>query len=228
MEAVARAAAEGRRVRVSASGHSFTDIACTDDVMLRLDALDAGVDDATERGTAFRLLQARVRSLLRQRADALALAPRDDRGAVLPGLAEGAELFDGPSQGAQVGLLAAGPAGAFPPAEAIGRLPEGLRDRARLVFTAHSIPLAMQEGSSPWRNGYVVQLRRVAGLVADRVGRAEWDLVWQSRSGPPHVPWLEPDVCDHLRELAKEGVPAVVLVPIGFVTDHMEVPPAWR
>ena len=108
-------------------------------------------------------------------------------------------------------------------AEAIGRLPEELRDRARLVFTAHSIPLSMAAGASPWRNGYEVQLRRVAGLVADRVGRSEWDLVWQSRSGPPHVPWLEPDVCDHLRALAKEGVAAVVLVPIGFVTDHMEV-----
>lgn len=91
------------------------------------------------------------------------------------------------------------------------------------MFTAHSIPLSMAAGASPWRNGYEVQLRRVAGLVADRVGRTQWDLVWQSRSGPPHVPWLEPDVCDHLRALAKEGVAAVVLVPIGFVTDHMEV-----
>ncbi len=109
-------------------------------------------------------------------------------------------------------------------AEALGRLPEGVRDRARLVFTAHSIPVSMAAGASPWGGGYEVQLRRVAGLVADRLGRGDrWDLVWQSRSGPPHVPWLEPDVCDHLRLLGKEGVEAVVLVPIGFVSDHMEV-----
>jgi ferrochelatase len=108
--------------------------------------------------------------------------------------------------------------------EALERLPAELREDARLVFTAHSIPTSMAATAGPWGGGYEVQLRRAAGLVADRVGRGgEWDLVWQSRSGPPQVPWLEPDVCDHLRGLHKEGARAAVLVPIGFVSDHMEV-----
>lgn len=108
-------------------------------------------------------------------------------------------------------------------AEAIGRLPEGLRDRARLVFTAHSIPLSMAATAGPEGGLYEAQLRTACELVAGELGREAFDLVWQSRSGPPHVPWLEPDVCDHLAELAKEGVESVVLVPIGFLSDHMEV-----
>ncbi|WP_406675449.1 ferrochelatase [Nonomuraea sp. N2-4H] len=68
---------------------------------------------------------------------------------------------------------------------------------------------------------YEAQLRRSAELVNQALGRTEpWDLVWQSRSGPPQVPWLEPDVCDYLR---KTDARSVVLVPIGFVSDHMEV-----
>ena len=79
------------------------------------------------------------------------------------------------------------------------------------------------------RGAYVAQHLDVARLVADRVAagdrhrRTPGDLVYQSRSGPPHMPWLEPDVNDHLEELAATGAPAVVLVPIGFVSDHMEV-----
>lgn len=88
---------------------------------------------------------------------------------------------------------------------------------ARLVFTAHSIPMAMV----PWCD-YTEQLAEMAALVADRLG-APWDLVYQSRSGPPRVPWLEPDVNDHLETLAGEGVTDVTLVPIGFISDHMEV-----
>lgn len=176
------------------------------------DTLRRMADDGVRRAAAFITSAYSSYSSCRQYLDDIARARAEVPGA--PEVVRLRHYFDHPA------FIAAF---ADHTAEAIGRLPEGLRDRARLVFTAHSIPLAMQEGSSPWRNGYVVQLRRVAGLVADRVGRAEWDLVWQSRSGPPHVPWLEPDVCDHLRELAKEGVPAVVLVPIGFVTDHMEV-----
>jgi protoporphyrin/coproporphyrin ferrochelatase len=102
--------------------------------------------------------------------------------------------------------------------EALGALPESLRGQARLVFTAHSIPLAMAAGCD-----YVAQLREIGGVVAGRFGRQEFDLVFQSRSGPPQVPWLEPDVCDHLRALATRGVREVVLVPLGFVSDHMEV-----
>jgi len=93
--------------------------------------------------------------------------------------------------------------------------PEG----ARLVFTAHSIPSAMAATCD-----YEVELREASALVVERVApQMSWDLVYQSRSGPPTVPWLEPDVCDHLRELASSGIERVVVVPIGFVADHMEV-----
>ncbi|MGI5272998.1 ferrochelatase [Nonomuraea sp. CA-218870] len=103
---------------------------------------------------------------------------------------------------------------------------ERLRDRAgqddvRLVFTAHSVPVSMAATAGPSGGLYEAQLRRTAELVNEALGRtAPWDLVWQSRSGPPQVPWLEPDVCDHLRALDAK---AVALVPIGFVSDHMEV-----
>ncbi|MBX6384751.1 MAG: ferrochelatase [Microbispora sp.] len=112
---------------------------------------------------------------------------------------------------------------------ALDRLPADVRDEARLVFTAHSIPLTMARTAGPSGGAYEAQLRRAAELVTAEIaqegpggGRA-WDLVWQSRSGPPQVPWLEPDVCDHLEALHAEGVRAAVLVPIGFVSDHMEV-----
>lgn len=90
---------------------------------------------------------------------------------------------------------------------------------APLVFTAHSIPCAQADTCD-----YEIQLRTVADLVRERVDPAvRHDLVYQSRSGPPSVPWLEPDVNDHLRDLAAEGHTAAVLVPIGFISDHMEV-----
>ncbi|MCW2545183.1 MAG: ferrochelatase [Frankiales bacterium] len=95
----------------------------------------------------------------------------------------------------------------------------GLRD-PRLVFTAHSIPTSLAATSGPDGNAYTDTLRTASASVA---GEREWDLVFQSRSGPPQVPWLEPDVCDHLRSLHAEGVTEVVLVPIGFVSDHVEV-----
>ncbi len=98
----------------------------------------------------------------------------------------------------------------------------------RLVFTTHSIPLDAARASGPDGDAYVTQHRAAAGLVASQVSRRtpvapEWDLVFQSRSGPPQAPWLEPDVSDHLTRLAEQGCPGVVLVPIGFVSDHMEV-----
>ncbi len=89
---------------------------------------------------------------------------------------------------------------------------------ARLVFTAHSVPLSMDTTSD-----YQAQLREASRLVANGVGHDDFDLVWQSRSGPPQVPWLEPDVNDHLEALKSTGTTAVVLVPIGFISDHMEV-----
>ncbi|WP_205877794.1 ferrochelatase [Mycobacterium camsae] len=92
---------------------------------------------------------------------------------------------------------------------------------ARLVFTAHSIPTAADQRCGP--NLYSRQVAYAAGLVASAVGYSEHDLVWQSRSGPPQVPWLEPDVGDHLTALADAGTEAVIVCPIGFVADHIEV-----
>ena len=98
-------------------------------------------------------------------------------------------------------------------------LPEVLRPEARLVFTAHSIPEAMAAGCD-----YESQLDETARLVATGAGFDAWTMAWQSRSGPASVPWLEPDVNKCLKQLSRDhGVEAVVLAPIGFVTDHMEV-----
>jgi ferrochelatase len=93
----------------------------------------------------------------------------------------------------------------------------GLPD-AHVAFTAHSIPLAMAS-----RSRYESQLAETARLVAERVGAEDHAVVYQSRSGSPRVPWLEPDVCDHIRSLARRGVEGVVVSPIGFVSDHMEI-----
>ncbi len=109
---------------------------------------------------------------------------------------------------------------------ALATLPENVRAEARLVFTAHSIPTAMNDASGPQHNGlYEAQHRETARLVTALVRGvdAEFDLVWQSRSGPPQVPWLEPDINDHLTALAEQGVQAVVVCPTGFVSDHVEV-----
>jgi ferrochelatase len=109
-------------------------------------------------------------------------------------------------------------------AAAIEELPVGFRDSARLVGTAHSIPEAMAAVAGPEGGAYQAELRATAREVVDAVhpGRP-FDLVWQSRSGPPSVPWLEPDVNDHLRALATAGDRAVVVFPVGFVSDHLEV-----
>jgi protoporphyrin/coproporphyrin ferrochelatase len=97
-------------------------------------------------------------------------------------------------------------------------------ENPRIVFTAHSIPLVMAETSGPSGGAYVEALRTAAARVVDRLPSSyEWDLVFQSRSGPPQVPWLEPDVGDHLEALYDDGVRAAVLVPIGFTSDHVEV-----
>ena len=102
--------------------------------------------------------------------------------------------------------------------KALAQIASGRRATTRLVFTAHSIPVAMAAGCD-----YDAQLRETARLVAEAVEVGEWDLAWQSRSGPPTQPWLEPDVRDHLTALEARGVESVVLSPIGFVSDHMEV-----
>jgi ferrochelatase len=108
---------------------------------------------------------------------------------------------------------------------ALASLPERFRAEARLVFTAHSVPVSMNRTAGPSGGLYLAQHRATAGLVAAAVRGpgAEFDLVWQSRSGPPQVPWLEPDINDHLRALAAAGTRAVLVAPTGFVSDHLEV-----
>ena len=119
-----------------------------------------------------------------------------------------------------------------PMVESVGRalaaLPDRLQPQARLVFVTHSIPTAMAEGSGPGGGAYPAQHRELAAEIAQRLAGTEpapreWDLVYCSRSGAPGQPWLEPDVNDHLRALAAAGARAVVVAPIGFVSDHMEV-----
>ncbi|RMG04853.1 MAG: ferrochelatase [Planctomycetota bacterium] len=103
--------------------------------------------------------------------------------------------------------------------EASARFPDPAPSQLRLVFTAHSIPVSMAE-TSPYRT----QLGEACRLVAERTAFETWDLVYQSRSGPPHVPWLGPDVLDHLRAIATESpATGVLLCPIGFLSDHLEV-----
>ncbi|MGI8701128.1 MAG: ferrochelatase [Nocardioidaceae bacterium] len=107
-------------------------------------------------------------------------------------------------------------------------LPDEDRADARLVFVTHSIPSTMAETAGPSGGAYVDQHRSAAALVAAGVRTAtglaaQWDLVHCSRSGSPRTPWLEPDVNDHLTALKERGTRAVVVVPVGFVSDHMEV-----
>jgi ferrochelatase len=101
---------------------------------------------------------------------------------------------------------------------AADRLPTEARDNARLIFTAHSIPRSMSDNSR-----YEAELRETSRLVAAAAGIADWALVYQSRSGRPEDPWLQPDVCDYLRAEHARGLRAAILCPIGFVCDHIEV-----
>lgn len=109
---------------------------------------------------------------------------------------------------------------------AVVTLPEPDRAAARLVFTAHSVPVRADEASGPPADGgglYSRQVAEAARLSAELAGFTEHDLAWQSRSGPPSVPWLEPDICDHLESLSADGVGAVLVCPVGFISDHLEV-----
>lgn len=106
-------------------------------------------------------------------------------------------------------------------AAAAATLPAGLRDAARLVFTAHSIPVAADERYG--RRLYSRQVAHATALVAAAAGYTDYDQVWQSRSGPPQVPWLEPDVEAHVAVLAESGIRAVIVCPIGFLSDNIEV-----
>jgi ferrochelatase len=122
---------------------------------------------------------------------------------------------------------------------AVESLPAEARPAARLVFTAHSVPDAMAAVSGSPSAGtlvagagaqaaggrYAAELREAARLITERARLAhrDVDLVYQSRSGPPGVPWLGPDICDHLADIARKGAAGAVVVPVGFTSDHMEV-----
>jgi len=101
---------------------------------------------------------------------------------------------------------------------ALESLQQDRREAAEVVFMAHSIPVSMAKGCA-----YERQLREVSRLVAELAGAAHSRLAWQSRSGPAHVPWLEPDILDELDRLHESGVKDVIVVPIGFISDHLEV-----
>jgi len=103
-------------------------------------------------------------------------------------------------------------------ASTLGAIPVDERLDAPLVFTAHSVPVAMASASP-----YVADFTAAARAVAGRLDRRRWSLAYQSRSGSPHEPWLEPDVGDTIATLAREGARHVVVSPIGFVCDHVEV-----
>ncbi|UUO05857.1 ferrochelatase [Blastopirellula sp. J2-11] len=102
--------------------------------------------------------------------------------------------------------------------ESLDQIPAERRQRAELIFTAHSIPQGMSDNCN-----YVKQLEESCRLVSEATQHANWRLVYQSRSGPPTQPWLEPDVCDVIRDLGASSATDVIISPIGFVSDHMEV-----
>jgi protoporphyrin/coproporphyrin ferrochelatase len=103
--------------------------------------------------------------------------------------------------------------------DALAQIPIDRRDDAQLIFTAHSIPQSMADGCR-----YEEQLREACRLVGAGVGRDNWQLVYQSRSGPPQQPWLDPDVLDFIRQQhATSPLTDVVVAPIGFISDHLEV-----
>jgi ferrochelatase len=102
---------------------------------------------------------------------------------------------------------------------ALAKFPSQRREAVHLVYTAHSIPMAMAQGCD-----YEKQLKETGRLVAERLGRKDWELVYQSRSGPASQSWLEPDILDCLRGIKTRGDGSdVVIAPIGFVSDHMEI-----
>ncbi len=102
--------------------------------------------------------------------------------------------------------------------DCLNEIPPEEYSQTMILFTAHSIPTPMAEASP-----YVEQLMTTARLIAQRLNYDNWRLVYQSRSGQPTDPWLEPDVCDVIEEIAKEGVKNVIAQPIGFICDHIEV-----
>ncbi|AJE33188.1 ferrochelatase [Corynebacterium humireducens NBRC 106098 = DSM 45392] len=109
--------------------------------------------------------------------------------------------------------------------ESLDKVPAERRDATRVLFTAHSVPTAADEaaGGPEDPHLYSRQVAEASRLIAEAAGVDEYDVVWQSRSGDPRTPWLEPDIVDHTTDLAAAGVTAVVVCPVGFISDHMEV-----
>jgi protoporphyrin/coproporphyrin ferrochelatase len=101
---------------------------------------------------------------------------------------------------------------------ALQQWPEDERANVHIAFTAHSIPMGMAKNSQ-----YEAQLTEACRLVAEQLGTDNYKLVYQSRSGPPQMPWLEPDIVDYMEEIHAQGVNDLVILPIGFISDHMEV-----
>ena len=102
--------------------------------------------------------------------------------------------------------------------QAKNKLAAEVQDKARIIFTAHSIPCTMAAESS-----YEIELKESAALVAKELGQSNWTLVYQSRSGRPEDLWLEPDICDYLRNERMCGLEAAIICPLGFTADHIEV-----
>jgi protoporphyrin/coproporphyrin ferrochelatase len=180
------------------------------------DTVAAMARDGVRRGLVFATSAYGGYSACRQYQEDIARA-RKAVGEGAPELVKIRHFFDHP-------LFIAANAAAVRAASAT--LPADVRDVARLVFTAHSVPVAADAAAGPPADGghrYSRQVAEAARLVAAELGVAEHDVVWQSRSGPPQVPWLEPDIVDHINALHAGGVPAVVVAPIGFVSDHVEV-----
>ena len=97
-------------------------------------------------------------------------------------------------------------------------LTEAGRAHNKTLFVAHSIPQSMADHCR-----YESQLQESSRLIAEQVGLSDWELVYQSRSGSPSQKWLEPDICDRIEELPRDGYQAVTVIPVGFVSDHMEI-----
>ena len=180
------------------------------------DTVEQMKNDGIERALVFPTSAWGGYSGCRQYHEDIARA-RDSVGIGAPDLVKIRQYYDHP-------LMVAAFADAI--TAALESLPSEARAGARVVFTAHSIPSAADRNAGPPDDGghlYSRQVEEASRLAAVAAGIEGYDLVWQSRSGPPQVPWLEPDICDHLESLANKGFDAVVVCPIGFVSDHLEV-----
>lgn len=101
---------------------------------------------------------------------------------------------------------------------ALEQIPQSRRENCPIAFTAHSIPESMANNCL-----YATQLQETCTLVASSLGQNNWNLVYQSKSGAPGQRWLEPDICDHIKELSKKQIRDLIVLPLGFISDHMEV-----